>query len=389
MQENYLVAQRNDLIEARHTNPLSVREQKIVLTMVSMIQPTDEDFKDYRISVKEFSEMLGLEGSAKYTELKEITKDLMSKSIEIPRADGGWLFANWISSAEYQKGEGIIDLSFSPKLKPYLLQLKNTFTTYRLSNILSLKSTYSIRLYELMKKWQHLGKWSCTIENFREKMGVESKKYPRYANLKARVLNPALEEVNEKTDLSISIKELKKGRSVVGIEFIIRHAPEKEIRLPSLENHSEPTKELNEIDKLRIRLNELAEGYQFDSLFFSQLHQGASLIWNDDTEKELELLICYVNEEKTVKNPLGFIKSKITSAWEIHEAGGRITFADLQPAEARTTGRTEMLPEWFTTKEEPYEPAAPNPELEELKAETLRQLAKKKEDFARKKNQKN
>ncbi|QDY46916.1 replication initiation protein (plasmid) [Planococcus glaciei] len=139
MQENYLVAQGNDLIEARHTNPLSVREQKIVLTMVSMIQPTDEDFKDYRISIKEFSEMLGLEGSAKYTELKEITKDLMSKSIEIPRADGGWLFANWVSSAEYQKGEGIIALSFSPKLKPYLLQLKNAFTSYRLSNILSLK----------------------------------------------------------------------------------------------------------------------------------------------------------------------------------------------------------------------------------------------------------
>src|SRR5690606_10227499 len=104
MQENYLVSQRNDLIEARHTNPLSVREQKIILTMVSMIEPTDGDFKDYRISIKEFSEMLGLEGSVKYTELKEITKDLMSKSIEIPRTDGGWLFANWISSAEYQKG---------------------------------------------------------------------------------------------------------------------------------------------------------------------------------------------------------------------------------------------------------------------------------------------
>ena len=48
----------------------------------------------------------------------------MSKSIEIPQADGGWLLANWISSAEYKKGEGIIALSFSPKLKPYLLQLK-------------------------------------------------------------------------------------------------------------------------------------------------------------------------------------------------------------------------------------------------------------------------
>ena len=378
MQENYLVSQRNDLIEARHTNPLSVREQKIVLTMVSMIEPTDGDFKDYRISIKEFSDMLGLEGSVKYTELKEITKDLMSKSIEIPRADGGWLFANWISSAEYQKGEGVIALSFSPKLKPYLLQLKNTFTTYRLSNILSLKSTYSIRLYELMKKWQHLGTWSCSVENFKEKMGIENKKYPRYANLKARVLNPAIQEVNEKTDVFISLKEIKKGRSVDKIEFTIRHAPEREIQVPHLEKKSEPVEELSEMDKLRMRMNELAKAYQFDTAFFAQLHQGASLIWQDDAEQELEFLIRYVNDEKSVKNPLGFIKSKITSAWEIHEAGGRITFADLQPVNERWAGREEKLPDWFTSKEEPVEPSKANPELDKEKELLLKKLAEKK-----------
>lgn len=378
VQENYLVSQRNDLIEARHTNPLSVREQKIVLTMVSMIEPTDGDFKDYRISIKEFSDMLGLEGSVKYTELKEITKDLMSKSIEIPRADGGWLFANWISSAEYQKGEGVIALSFSPKLKPYLLQLKNTFTTYRLSNILSLKSTYSIRLYELMKKWQHLGTWSCSVENFKEKMGIENKKYPRYANLKARVLNPAIQEVNEKTDVFISLKEIKKGRSVDKIEFTIRHAPEREIQVPHLEKKSEPVEELSEMDKLRMRMNELAKAYQFDTAFFAQLHQGASLIWQDDAEQELEFLIRYVNDEKSVKNPLGFIKSKITSAWEIHEAGGRITFADLQPVNERWAGREEKLPDWFTSKEEPVEPSKANPELDKEKELLLKKLAEKK-----------
>lgn len=378
MQENYLVSQRNDLIEARHTNPLSVREQKIILTMVSMIEPTDGDFKDYRISIKEFSEMLGLEGSVKYTELKEITKDLMSKSIEIPRTDGGWLFANWISSAEYQKGEGVIALSFSPKLKPYLLQLKDTFTTYRLSNILSLKSTYSIRLYELMKKWQHLGSWSCSIEKFKEKMGIEHKKYPRYANLKARVLNPAIQEVNEKTDVFISLIEIKKGRSVEKIKFTIRHAPEREIQVPRLEKKSESVEEPNELDKLCMQMNELAEGYQFDTAFFAQLHQGASLIWQDDAEQELEFLIRYVNEEKSVKNPLGFIKSKITSAWEIHEAGGRITFADLQPVKERWAGREEKLPDWFTSKDEPTEPSESNPELDKEKEKLLKKLAEKK-----------
>lgn len=372
-----MVTQRNDLIEARHINPLTVREQKIVLTMVSMIQPNDEDFKDYRISIKEFSEMLGLEGKAKYTELKAITKDLMSKSIEIPRSDGGWLFANWISSAEYQKGEGIIALSFSPKLLPYLLQLKNTFTSYRLSNILSLKSTYSIRLYELMKKWESRGQWECSVESLREKVGANSKAYSLYGNFKNKILLPSIRELNEQTDLFISIKEIKKGRSVEKIEFTIRRAPEKEIQLPDLENKLKLPSEPDEMEKLRTRLNKLADGYQFDATFFKQLHQGASLIWKDETEKELELLIRYVNEEKTVKNPLGFIKSKITSAWEISEAGGKITFADLQPVKERWAGREEKLPEWFATKDEPYEPEEPDPELEKMKEKMLKKWANK------------
>lgn len=344
-----MVTQGNGLIEAKHTNPLTVREQKIVLTMVSMIQPTDEDFKDYRISIKEFSEMLGLEGSAKYTELKEITKDLMSKSVEIPKADGGWLFANWVSSAEYQKGEGTIALSFSPKLMPYLLQLKNAFTSYRLSNILSLKSTYSIRLYELMKKWQHLGRWECSIESLREKIGVGDDKYPRYANFKARVLKSAVEEVNEKTDLFITFKENKKGRSVDRIEFTIQYSPDKEIFVPKLKDTDQRTKdkEVGEDEEIRRQLNAIATGYNLERSYFMEMFNIAKTIWGEDAKIELQTLLQYVNAEKTVMNPLGFIKSRIKLAWEAHQSGGHITFTDLQPAKERKATREEKLPEWF------------------------------------------
>jgi len=346
MESNYLVTQSNNLIEARHNKPLTAREQKIVLTMVSMIEPSDADFKNYRISIREFTEMLGLEGKAKYTEIKEITKDLMSKSIEIPQEDGGWLLANWISSAKYIKGEGIIDLSFSPDLKPYMLQLKTAFTSYRLSNILSLNSTYSIRLYELMKKWQHLGKWRISIDVIREKMGAVTKSYSLYGNFKNKILLPAIEELNEKTDLQISFKEIKKGRSVVEIEFIIKYSSDKEIKLTP--SPKKPEK-LTENEEERERLNSLAKGYQFDHTYFAQLYQGALLIWNEDAENELKMLIRYVNEEETVKNPLGFIKSKIKTAWDVHQAGISITFADLK-ASKRTTGRTEVVPDWFNER---------------------------------------
>ena len=378
MDSNYLVTQGNQLIEARQKKPLTTREQKIILTMVSMIEPTDEDFKDYVISVREFHEMLGLEGREHYTQLKKIVEDLMSKVVEIPSRNDGWVMTHWVSRAEYVDGSGTIKLRFAPDLKPYLLQLKTAFTSYKLSNILSLKSGYSIRLYELMKKWQHLGRWEYPVQDLKDKIGIETNTYKQYGHFKSRVLQPAVIELNKKTDLTIEFKEIKKGRSIENIEFTIRHTPEKEIQLPKDEKKQEKVKKPSKFEQIRARLNEQTDGYQFDTVFFAQLHQGASLIWKEDAEKELEFLIRYVNEEKSVKNPLGFIKAKITSAWDVHEAGGHITFADLQPMKERPTGRQERLPDWFTSRDQPKVAAKPNPEFEKEKEETLKRLAAKK-----------
>ncbi|ANU12300.1 hypothetical protein BBH88_18635 (plasmid) [Planococcus antarcticus DSM 14505] len=373
MNEKHMVTQSNKLIEARHVKTLSAREQKIILTMVSMIQPDDKDFKEYSISIHEFSEMLGLKGHAKYEEIKEVALRLQEKTLFIPD-EKGFVTTNWVASQRYIEGEGTIELSFSPYLKPYLLQLKTAFTSYRLSNILSLKSGYTIRLYELMKKWQHLGKWECPVDSLREKMGSNSKAYSLYGNFKNKILLPSIDELNEHTDLFVEYKEIKKGRRVEKIEFSIKRSVEKEIKLPESKRVSEQA----DNEEIRYRLNALANGYQFDNIYFSQLYQGALVIFSDQAELELEMLIRYVNEEKSVKNPLGFIKSKITSAWEIHETGGHITFADLQPMKERPTGRQEKLPDWFTSRNEPQEAAEPNPELAKEKEQVLKKLAEKK-----------
>ena len=348
MKSNYWVAQSNDLIEARHNKPLTVREQKIILAMVSEIQPDDEDFKEYRISLKSFNEMLGLKGKTKYTEIKDIVKSLMGKTIEIPRKNKGWLLANWVSSAEYIDGEGVIELTFSPKLKPYLLQLKE-FTLYRLSNILALNSTYSIRLYELMKKWEFIGSWEYSLEELRGKLGVEEGTYPKYSNFKARVLSNAVKEVNEKTDFYISFEEIKKGRSVARIKFSIKNVSKKEVEFLKEPKKSEQPKKALEYEDVRIRLNSIADKdiYQFAPRYFSQLYQGALFIWEEKAENELAMLIRYVNAEKSVKNPLGFIKSKIHLAWEAYVLGENTTFANLQRTKERITGREEIIPDWF------------------------------------------
>ena len=344
MNKKHIVTQSNKLIEARHVKPLSAREQKIILTMVSMIQPSDEDFKVYQISIQEFSEMLGLKGHAKYEEIKDVTLRLQEKTIFIPD-ERGFVTTNWVASQRYINGEGVIELTFSPYLKPYLLQLKNQFTSYKLSNILSLGSGYSIRLYELMKKWQHLGRWKCPLEDLKATIGAIAKSHSAYGNFKGKALLPAIKEVNENTDLFVTFEEIKKGRKVDAIEFTIKHAPEKEIKI-AVQNKKTDS---NKNEDVRKRLNALAGNYKFDQIYFSEMFQGASFIFGKNAETELTLLINYVNEEETIKNPLGFIKSKLQTAWKVHESGIPFTFADLKPFK-RLVGRTEMVPSWFGEK---------------------------------------
>ncbi|WP_281864873.1 replication initiation protein [Planomicrobium okeanokoites] len=348
MNENYLVTQGNSLIEARQKKPLTVREQKLILVMVSMIEPTDDDFKDYEISIRDFHRLLSLEGREHYTEMKSMMENLLSKVVEIP-TDDGWLMTQWVVKARYIEGAGKLQLRFAAELKPYLLQLKNAFTSYKLNTILPLKSVYSIRLYELMKKWQQVQKWSCTVEELRGKLGAFNKSYDLYGNFKNRVLEPSVTDLNSQTDLLIEYNEVKKGRKVVQIEFIIKKNNKAKVDgRAAIQPPANFEAELLKAELIRERLNKVASGYQMDAVSFSEIHSMATSIWNEAAEAELGMLIEYVNEDKSVHNPLGFIISKVKKALDMHNQSVLVTFAELKPQNERQNSRVEALPDWFS-----------------------------------------
>ena len=126
------------------------------------------------------------------------------------------------SESEYNEGEGSITVMLNSRLKEYLLNLKNNFTSYELWNILSLKSKYSIRLYELFKSYEYQHSKKFELEELKGLLCAES--YSRYGNFAARVIEPAVREINQYTNLDVSYKAIHQGRThkVVGIEFKIR-----------------------------------------------------------------------------------------------------------------------------------------------------------------------
>jgi plasmid replication initiation protein len=215
---NQLVTKSNSLNEARYK--LTLQEQRIILSVISMIQPSDEDFKIYRIKVNEFVNFLEINNRDAYSEIKRITKELMKKILILPKRESE-LHISWFSSVEYFDKRGYVELQFDPKLKPYLLNLKECFTTYRLKNVIHLRSLYSIRLYELLKQYEMIGTRRFEMDNLREIMGITSSEYKLYGDFKRHIILASQKELQKKTDLRFKFKESKTGRKVTAIEFYI------------------------------------------------------------------------------------------------------------------------------------------------------------------------
>ncbi len=129
-------------------------------------------------------------------------------------------FWNWFSGFSYRKGEGEFTFHLTPQIQPYLLKLSGSFTRYRLQDVYQFKAASTWKLYELLKRWAAVKKWSICLDELRLLLGVAGK-YPRWDNLKNRLLDFAIEEINKSSDLTVSFEKEKCGRQVSGLVFFI------------------------------------------------------------------------------------------------------------------------------------------------------------------------
>ncbi len=269
-----LIVKHNDFIEAKYN--LTLTELKIIAKLSSMIKKDDDDFKVYKFTANELMEDLKLNNN--YDDLKEAIRKLLTRLIII-RTEQTVLATTFLSSAEYFKNT-TIELSFDKKLKPYLLQLKNNFTMYQFENVIALSSVYAIRIYELCKQYQKIKERIIEIEDLKEILEIK-KKYKKYNDFKKYVLEIAKREINEKTDINISFEEIKTGRKVSAIRFLISAKKEiKAIKNKEIIENIEEVKEYPEevlelfnilpfseqVEKRKAELAELLKSHTFEYL---------------------------------------------------------------------------------------------------------------------------
>lgn len=223
----YKIVKDNKLIQnvTRRKYELSVMEQKVLGFILSLIKPPEvlqiEPLHKYDFDIRTFCKVCGIDcdSGTNYANVRNALKKLADNSFWIEEGDDELLF-QWITTPRIKKKSGKVTIKISDDVMPYLYDLQEKFTSYELYQILALKGSHSIALYELFKSYAFRKKLVISIEDLKKYLSIEDK-YKEYKALRRKVIETAINEINEFTDLDISWQPIKQGRYYYAIEFTI------------------------------------------------------------------------------------------------------------------------------------------------------------------------
>ena len=233
-QRNQLVVKSNELIQKSRFS-LSALEQKIILYIISKIKPEDTELKEYCFDLREMCRVCGISYSGKnYLNFKDSIKALRDKSfwIETPRK---LYTVSWIERVEIDKYQTTVSVKLDDRLLPYLLNLRECFTSYELNYTLLMKSKYSIRIYELLKSYVGIGFFHIGIVDLKKLLQCES--YSEYKEFRRNVIDKALKEINEFTDLEIEYQQIRENRAVSALLFKIKRKDDIDLTIQRVKNN--------------------------------------------------------------------------------------------------------------------------------------------------------
>ncbi|MGF6613087.1 hypothetical protein OKW45_008075 [Paraburkholderia sp. WSM4175] len=235
------VAMSRALVNAQHG--LSLNEKRLMMTALRSIDSRKSPYQhgkadgyvSVRIRADEFAAVGALaprsgekQAAAAYQGMKEACASLLERKLSY--TDGKKrVQLRWVWKATYHDGEGWAEICFSPDLTPHIFLLQRKFVSYQLEFARGLQSIYSWRLLELLMREKDRGRLLITVDDLRT--ALEVPETYRFADIKRRVIDMAVGELNEKADLVIDWKGIKRGRAVHSLEFRFVENPQQRLTL--------------------------------------------------------------------------------------------------------------------------------------------------------------
>jgi plasmid replication initiation protein len=299
--EKDIVVQHNNLIEA--PKGLTLQEYKMFMFLISKIDPLYNDFSVFRITALEFAKAIGVENSTYvYRDLQVVSKRLLERVIKIIKPESNLTIqTHLVSSVYYWHGCGYVDIKISDEMKPYFLGIRRNFTQYKLSQITRLSSVHAIRIYEMLKKQETLGKRTFFIDDLKRNLSIQDNQYKRFSDFR-KILETSKREINTKTDLKIDFKFIKTGRKVTAVQFDIKSKNEKTEKQKSINffNNEKDQKQVREIMRFGYSSKQATNLLDYTDI--------------EDAENAIKAVKSQIKKGK-VKNPKAMIRTALKEKW--------------------------------------------------------------------------
>ncbi|RDF73770.1 replication initiation protein RepM [Acinetobacter baumannii] len=232
-----LIVKDNALINASYN--LDLVEQRLILLAIVEARESGKGINandPLTVHAESYINHFSVHRNTAYQALKDACKDLFARqfSYQEQRPKGvANITSRWVSQIAYVDNSATVELIFAPAIIPLVTRLEEQFTSYELKQVSGLSSAYAIRLYELLIAWRSTGKTPVIeLSDFRQKLGVLETEYNRMHDFKKRVLDPAIKQINEHTDITVKVEQHKKGRSVSGFSFKFKQKQQPKIEKP-------------------------------------------------------------------------------------------------------------------------------------------------------------
>lgn len=243
--KNELVVKDNALINASYN--LEVTEQRLILLAITQARNTGNGItaeSKLEIHAGDYMCAYDVDKHAAYKALKEAANNLFERQFSFKEehkntGKTGIVRSRWVSRIKYVDELAILEITFAPDVVPLITRLEKYFTSYQIKQVAQITSKYGIRLYELLVQWRDVGKTPVLeIDDFRFKLGIEDSEYKLMHQFKSRVLEPAIKQINEFTDIKAEYVQHKSGRTITGFEFKfkLKNQPPKEKKISKDQN---------------------------------------------------------------------------------------------------------------------------------------------------------
>lgn len=232
-----LIVKDNALINASYN--LDLVEQRLILLAIVEARESGKGINandPLTVHAESYINHFSVHRNTAYQALKDACKDLFARqfSYQEQRPKGvANITSRWVSQIAYVDNSATVELIFAPAIIPLVTRLEEQFTSYELKQVSGLSSAYAIRLYELLIAWRSTGKTPVIeLSDFRQKLGVLETEYNRMHDFKKRVLDPAIKQINEHTDITVKVEQHKTGRTISGFSFKFKQKQQAKIEKP-------------------------------------------------------------------------------------------------------------------------------------------------------------